>query len=192
VPLAPLLARLDLDLLPCGADRAARTDRRRRAVFAWKPSGFGIDALFAWPRTHLPKREAVWWACMCAASVPDPALAQLRMRRRSNVCRGLGAQAGRRCLAPPGMGCCSGDDLSQPPEAWAAVAAFWSGGSMSPVGQPVVPPAEGLTGQAVGGAVMLAAVRGHPQRSAARLTRFLGAARDIAAGGAGRLGIEAA
>jgi hypothetical protein len=58
---------------------------------------------------------------------------------------------------------------------------------MSPEGQPVVPPAEHLTGLAVSGAVVMAAVRGHPERADARFGRFLAAARDIAAGGAGRV-----
>jgi hypothetical protein len=58
---------------------------------------------------------------------------------------------------------------------------------MAPEGQPVVPPAEHLTGVAVSGAVLLAAVRRHPERAEARFLRFLDSARDIAAGGAGRL-----
>jgi hypothetical protein len=73
------------------------------------------------------------------------------------------------------------------PEAWAAAGAFWSGGSLSPEGQPAVPPGEHLTGVAICGAVVLAAVRSKPERAPERLTRFLAAARDIAAGGAGRI-----
>jgi hypothetical protein len=61
---------------------------------------------------------------------------------------------------------------------------------MAPAGQPDVPPAEHLTGVAISGAITLAAVRGHPERAPARLTRFLQAARDIAAGGAGRMAVE--
>lgn len=75
----------------------------------------------------------------------------------------------------------------QTPEAWAAVGAFWSGGSISPPEQPPVAPPAHLTGVAVAGAVALAAVRGDAGRQLARLTRFLASAREIAAGGAGRL-----
>jgi hypothetical protein len=78
------------------------------------------------------------------------------------------------------------------PEAWAAVAAFWSEGSMAPPDQPAVPPAPHLAGTAVSGAIMLAAVRGRPERRLERLACFLDAARDIARGGAGRLPPEAA
>ena len=45
--------------------------------------------------------------------------------------------------------------------------------------------------RAAAGSVALAAVRGDVRRRDARLTQFLSAARDIAAGGAGRLDEEA-
>jgi hypothetical protein len=61
---------------------------------------------------------------------------------------------------------------------------------MAPEGQPVVPPGEHLTGVAVSGAVVMAAVRGRPDRAGDRLGRFLAAARDIAGGGAGRIPLE--
>ena len=78
------------------------------------------------------------------------------------------------------------------PEAWAAIAAFWSGDSMSPEGQPAVPPAPHLAGTAAAGAVALAAVRGDVTRRQARLRRFLESGRNIAAGGPGRLPAETA
>ena len=112
----------------------------------------------------LPKREAVWWACMCAravivADLPGADAACARSRRE------------------PGCGSATDDAVRRAawerrpatdfrsPEAWAAVGAFWSGGSMSPEGQPVVPPADHLTGVAVSGAVVLASVRGRPERA---------------------------
>ncbi len=76
------------------------------------------------------------------------------------------------------------------PESWAAVAAFWSGDSMAPPGQPAVPPAPHLAGTAVAGAVALASVRGDPALRTGRLERFLTSLREIAGGGAGRLGHE--
>jgi hypothetical protein len=131
-----------------------------------------------------PKREAVWWACMCAAGVPDPALSAADTAARA------AAEAWVRRPADEPLRRAAWDAAQKTafstPEAWAAVGAFWSGGSMSPEGQPVVPPAEHLTGVAVSGAVVMA-VRGRPERADARLDRFLAAARDIAAGGAGRV-----
>jgi hypothetical protein len=76
------------------------------------------------------------------------------------------------------------------PEAWAAVAAFWSGDSMAPPEAPKVPPQPHFTGLAVAGAVALAAARGPATRREARLQRFLAAAKDIASGGVGRIDAE--
>jgi hypothetical protein len=77
------------------------------------------------------------------------------------------------------------------PEAWAAVGAFWSGDSMAPLEAPKVPPQPHFPGLAVACSVALAAVRGQATRRDARLKRFLASAREIAAGGAGRLDAEA-
>ena len=61
---------------------------------------------------------------------------------------------------------------------------------MAPEGQPVVPPADHHTGLAIAGGVVIAALRGNPARAADRFARFVLSARDIAAGGAGRLAPE--
>jgi hypothetical protein len=135
----------------------------------------------------LPKREAVWWACMCAihtapADLPD---ADRKCREAAEDWVRQQAEASRRAAF----------DLAQAsgfgtPEAWAAMAAFWSGGSMAPEGQPAVPPAPHLTGTAVAGSVALAAVRGDAARRDARLHQFLESGRNIATGGPGRLPAE--
>jgi hypothetical protein len=135
----------------------------------------------------LPRREAVWWACQCAAHTapadlpsPDRAAreeAEAWVRRPSDAAR-------RQAMAR------AQESGFATPEAWAAVAAFWSEGSMAPPDQPAVPAALHLTGTAVCGAVMLAAVRDRPERRLERLARFLDSARDIARGGAGRLASE--
>lgn len=132
----------------------------------------------------LPPREAVWWASMCVthtapANQPDIEVsardtAELWVRRQDDATRRqamvLARQAGFAA-----------------PEAWVAIAAFWSGDSMSPVGQPAVPPAPHLAGTAVSGAITLASVRGGPINRQRRLERFLISLREIAGGGAGRL-----
>jgi hypothetical protein len=135
----------------------------------------------------LPPREAVWWACQCARHVPVPELtdadracleaAETWVRQPKDAPRRAAmAQAEKAAFATA--------------EAWAAVGAFWSGGSMAPEGQPIVPPAANLCGTAISGSVALASVRGRPERADARLARFLAAGRDIAAGGTGRLPAE--
>ncbi|MDO9708757.1 DUF6931 family protein [Paracraurococcus lichenis] len=136
----------------------------------------------------LPRREAVWWACMCARHTlpPTPPAAAAGLLEATEAWVRRPTDEARRAtmaLAEAGP--------MDTPEAWAAVGAFWSGESMAPPGAPVVPPAPHLAGTAVAGAVALAAVRGDARRQAARLARFLDSARDIAGGGAGRLDVEA-
>jgi hypothetical protein len=132
----------------------------------------------------LPRREAVWWAAMCVAHVAPTnqaplelkarETAELWVRRQDDETRRMAMELARQ------VGFAA-------PESWVAVAAFWSGDSMSPPGQPAVPPAPHLAGTAVAGAIALAAVRNDPARRTKRLTRFLASLHEIAAGGAGRL-----
>jgi hypothetical protein len=58
---------------------------------------------------------------------------------------------------------------------------------MAPPEAPKVPPQPHFTGLAVAGSVALAAARGPASRRAARLRGFLVSAKDIAAGGVGRI-----
>jgi hypothetical protein len=137
----------------------------------------------------LPPREAVWWACACsrhtAGSGANPeAEAAIRAAAEEWVRRQTDEH--RRAAMTEAEKANFGS-----PEAWAAVGAFWSGDSMAPPEAPKVPPQPHFPGLAVAGSVALAAVRGQATRRDARLKRFLASARDIAAGGAGRLEAEA-
>ena len=136
----------------------------------------------------MPAREAVWWACACsrhtAPSGANPAAetalrdaAEEWVRRPTDEHR----RAAMKQAETTGFGS---------PEAWAAVAAFWSGDSMAPPEAPKVPPQPHFTGLAVAGAVALAAARGPATRREARLQRFLASAKDIATGGVGRIDAE--
>ena len=150
----------------------------------------GFEAEAARLAAHaLRRREAVWWACQCALHTAPPDLSPAHRAAREAAEEWVRKQTDelrRRAMAQAQAGSFA------TPEAWAAVAAFWSGGSMAPPDQPAVPPAAHLTGTAVAGAVALAAVRGRPERQRARLSRFLDSAREIARGGAGRLAPEEA
>lgn len=185
VALAPLLPRLELQapvlaMMEGAATAAEGLDRLEAA-------GLLNDALRLVAHA-LPKREAVWWACMCADAVPDAALSPADAAART------AAEQWVRKPADDGLRRAAWDCVQKTafgtPEAWAAVGAYWSGGSMAPEGQPAVPPGDHLTGVAIGGAVVLAAVRNRPERAPARMTRFLASARDIANGGAGRIAKE--
>jgi hypothetical protein len=132
----------------------------------------------------LPKREAVWWACLAARTLVDaetapPVIAAIEAAEAwvYKPTEELRRAAMERAQA-------TGFDH---PGVWAAVGAFWSGGSMAPPNVPAVPPAEHLTGLAVSGAVNLAAVIRQPEQAPAKLKAFMEQAVDIANGGSGRL-----
>jgi hypothetical protein len=184
-PLAALLPRLDFE----PPATAALGDAGTAAEGIAKLEAAGMRNEAARLAAHaLPKREAVWWACMCARAIPDPSV------KAADLAALTAAEAWVRkptdeALRRAAMAAADKTGF-QSAEAWAAMGAFWSGGSMAPEGAPAVPPAEHFTALAISGAVMLAAVRNRPERAPDRLTRFLAAAREIAAGGAGRIAPE--
>jgi hypothetical protein len=127
----------------------------------------------------LPKREAVWWACQCVKSaIPaDPqskaaaalAAAETWVREPTDENRRAAYATGEAAgLATP-AGCTT-------------LGVFLSGGSMGPPNVPEIPPADHLTGEAVAGAIIMAAVAQHPEKSAETLHRFLLRGLDIASG----------
>jgi hypothetical protein len=166
----------------CAALIQADTDSAS-AIIRLQDAGFVAEAAKVMAQA-LPKRECVWWACMCArhtapSDLPEAdaaavAAAEDWVRKQTDESRREAFEHAQR------------GNFSTP-EGWAAVAAFWSGDSMSPAGQPKTPPAAHLTGTAAIGSVTLSAVRMHPLRREERLLRFLASGREIAAGGAGRL-----
>ena len=68
------------------------------------------------------------------------------------------------------------------PAGCAAMAAFFSGGSLAPPNAPVVPPGEHLTAHAAAGAVMLAAVLTEPQKAAEKYRKFFALGVDVGNG----------
>lgn len=131
----------------------------------------------------LPKREAVWWACLASRSLVDaqtpPAVVAAVEAAEAWVYRP--SEETRRAAMDRAQA-----TKFDHPGVWAAVGAFWSGGSMAPPNLPAVPPAEHLTGVAVAGAVNLSAVMRQPEYAKDKLKAFLGQAIDIANGGTGR------
>jgi hypothetical protein len=123
----------------------------------------------------LPKREAVWWACSCAReTAPEGAGAAALAAAEAWAAdptednrRAARAAAEAAGLAQPG-GC-------------AAMACFWSGGSLAPADLAAVPPGEHLTARGVAGAILLAAVS-EPAKAAERHGRFLALGLEVAAG----------
>jgi hypothetical protein len=118
----------------------------------------------------MPKREAVWWAWMCArrSGAPDPKgalqgaldaterwIAQpTEENRRAAYAAGDAAEFGT------AAGC-------------AGLAAFFTGGSLGPPTAPVVPPGDFLTAKAVSGAVIFAAICVQPEKAEEKFRSFI-------------------
>lgn len=132
----------------------------------------------------LPKREAVWWACLCArGSMPrPPGDAEQAVLEAAEAWVLQPGEENRRATMAKAEA--AGFDL---PSSWAGAAAFWSGGSLAPPGLPDVPPDDKLTGTAVACAVNVAAHRVPVSRPNDRYRQFLGQGVDIANGGTGRI-----
>ena len=181
----PAVFRPHLDLPD---DAAAAYDASRdvaAALAALEAGGFLLPAVRLLAHALL-RRQAVWWGHVCvrhtnpAPSAPDAACldaAELWVRHQTDETRRAAyaaAEASHHGTAA----------------AWVCTAAFWSGDSISPLGQPSVAPPPHLSGLAVAGAVVLASVQSRPERQQERLARFISSARDIAAGGYGPLAPE--
>lgn len=130
----------------------------------------------------LPRREAVWWACLAARAALDPGVAVQQAAVEAAEAWVYHPDEEHRRAAVMAAAPVANDS----PARWAATAAAWTGGSLAPPDAPVVPPGETLTAQAVAGAVLLAAVRSAPERAPERYRQAIAQAIDIARGGAGR------
>ncbi|HTU55675.1 MAG TPA: hypothetical protein VMF62_17060 [Acetobacteraceae bacterium] len=172
-----------LDLAAAAASLVAGCAEISEVLARLEGSGYLMEAARLLAHA-LPNREATWWACMCTRHTAPPdlpapeqaarAAAEQWVREQTDEARRVALAAARQA----GFGS---------PEAWAGVAAFWSGQSAAPLAHPPLPPAEHLAGTAVSGAVALASVRSRPERQKDRLARFLESGHNIAAGGPGRL-----
>jgi hypothetical protein len=127
----------------------------------------------------LPKREAVWWACLCA-----------RQAAGSNLPAKPAAalQAAERWTADPSednrrkaQAAAEAAEMGTP-AGCAAMAAFWSGGSLAPPNVPAVPPGEFLTAHGVAGAVMLAAVITQPEKAPEKYRKFFALGTEVGNG----------
>lgn len=130
----------------------------------------------------LPKREAVWWACVCARSTlaAEPPAAELNLLGLAEAWVYDPSEANRRAA----MAAAEASEFKTS-SSWAAVAAFWSGGSIAPPDLQAVPPADNLTGKAVAAAVMMAVALGEPDKMEERYRQMLTRGLDIARGGNG-------
>ncbi len=131
----------------------------------------------------LPKREAVWWACLCARAVTKEDISADNLAALDAAEAWVYKPIDENRRKAMALAEKTPMDSSA---SWAAVAAFWSAGSMAPEDAPSVPPGEELTGAAVSGAVILAAVQTEPEQAPDKFARFLSQGLDVARGGSGR------
>jgi hypothetical protein len=127
----------------------------------------------------LAKRDAVRWACLClrealganltpkARPALEAAEAWAKRPTEENRRAGLTAAEATGFGSPAGM---------------AALAAFWSGGSLTGPDDPVVAPDEHMTATAVAGAVLLASVGAATDEVMKRQQRFLFLGLTVACG----------
>lgn len=125
----------------------------------------------------LPRREAVWWAWVCARKAagasPKPKVqAALDATERWIV---QPTEDNRR----QAMQFAEAAEFSTPAGA-AALGAFLSSGSLSPPEAPPVPPGEFMTAKAVAGAVTLSAVATEPETAPAKFREFVRLALEVA------------
>lgn len=131
----------------------------------------------------LPKREATWWACLCAR-------ANLNEQSKPEEVKAI-ELAEAWVYKPTPENCKVTYQAAEAigfktAAAWAAMAAFWSGDNLSPVDETEVTPPPDLTPKAVSGAVMLAAVQEGGDKIKEKYQLFLRQGIDIASGGDGR------
>jgi hypothetical protein len=118
----------------------------------------------------LPKREAVGWGCLCvrhSLGTQDPSQIS-----KTQV-------AAERWVASPDEGsrqaakAAAGEHDPESPSDLLALAAFYSGGSVVAPDLEPVPPPDHITPQLVAVAVMIAAVKNQPEKSAEKYRAFL-------------------
>ena len=125
----------------------------------------------------LPKREAVWWAWVCArrsagANPPGNIKTSLEATEKwisqpTEENRRAAHAAAQAADFSTAAGC-------------AGLAAFFSGGSLAPPHAPPVPPGEHLTAKAVAGAVVFAAMAAEPEKAPEKFQNFVTQGLEVA------------
>ncbi len=127
----------------------------------------------------LPVRETIWWAVRAISTVADPA---------DPEAQGTALKAAWNWVAEPTEASrrAAWDAAEQAgvdnPAGLAALAVFFSGGSLAPVGLPPVAPAPHLAGDAAANAMTLATLTREPEKAAAKDEAFLALGLEIAEG----------
>jgi hypothetical protein len=127
----------------------------------------------------LPKREAVFWAYACAKETAGDKPPENIAKALATVHKWIvdPSEENRRAAQPAYEAAELGT-----PAGCAAVAVFWSGGSMAPKEAPVVPPPDPLTGHGVASALMLAGVQKEAEKFKQKYASFVERGLAVASG----------
>lgn len=129
---------------------------------------------------YLPKREAVWWGCLCCWHALGGKLDAKETQAMGTIVRWVIDPKDEHRQAAAAAGLAIGGTTT--PVGALAQGAGWSGGSMAPPGLPEVKPPEFLTQQVVAAAILAVATRAQPADPAAACQHFLNLAWDVANG----------
>jgi hypothetical protein len=127
----------------------------------------------------LPQRPAIWWAWQCArvVSAPFPSPQVVTALEATGAWLADPSEERRRAC-----GKAAADAGPGTPAGSAALAAFWTGDDPNSIRRPSSCALEQFPAQAVGSAVVLAALEGDPAGAAGRYFRFLGDGIALATG----------
>lgn len=130
----------------------------------------------------LPLKEAIWWAYICAQDAEE---------KKSHLNTQSALRTVNQWIRTPS------EELRQSnknfaetlqqytPTSWAAMAIFWSGGSIAPVGRPPIEPLPFMAGHAVSNAITLAASEAESYID--KVKHYIKQGLHIAMGGNGRI-----
>lgn len=130
----------------------------------------------------LPKRLAVWWACLAARKAQTPSTSEENMQAllmAESWAKKPTEEVRLRCKE------LSEKTLYKTAASWAATSATWCAGSMTNKGEPDIPPPPYLYAHAVAGCIILAAATIEPENNDQYLELFLAQGINLACGGNG-------
>lgn len=167
------------DLSPEALDRLTSDGTPQDFLAALVRDGLRSDAL-RFLAHALPAREGVWWACVVAGAAPLTAIQAQCLARAEDWVYAPGEPERRSCGTAAEVAAFKG------PHAYAALSAFWSGGSLAPKGMAEVAPRPYLAAVGITASLLLSLAVGDPAQGHERFRDILARGLDIAGGGNGR------
>jgi hypothetical protein len=127
----------------------------------------------------MPKREAVWWACLCLRSVVDP----MRKPKQADALKAVvrwvldPSEGHRQAAGQAGKAATFGTPVGA-----IAMSVFYSGGSILPPGEKVVPPDPLLTANILTGTIAGLIGEVPPEKAKPALLSFIALGIGVATG----------